>query len=186
MSMTLDPSHLLKLRLAVARFGEMDGTGWWNTKGILGASGQSVLSRGLPKTHLFAQARIACSVATARCNEIFAPPGCLTLWNLPEEIEDRIESEWPNWCRNPDPWIPFFDSLHGRNSGELLEHLSELDLIDPKTASAVTPLKRSTDGKSVILPGTGKPEMPTLMLLAAAFSKGEKLKPAVPYIRGES
>lgn len=184
--MNFDPSHLLKLRLAVARFGEMDGAGWWNTKGILGTPGNSVLSRGFPKTHLFAQARIACSVATARCNEIFAHPGCLTLWNLPKETEDRIESEWPTWCRNPEPWIPFFDSLHGRYSGELLEHLRELDLIDSKTTAAVEHLKRSTDGKSIILPGTGKPEMPTLMLLAVAFSKGEKLKPAIPYIRAES
>ena len=184
--MNPDPSHLFKLRLAVARFGEMDGAAWWNTKGILGTSGRSVLTRGFPKTHPFAQARIACAVATVRCNSIFAPPGCLTLWNLPAEIEDQIAAAWPIWCRNPDPWIPFFDRLADGNSGNLVQHLSELDLIDSKTEAAVTPLKRSAEGKSVPLPGTGKPDLPTLMLLAAAFSKGEKLKPAIPYIRKDS
>ena len=184
--MHFDPSHLLKLRLAVARFGEMDGAAWWNTKGILGSTGKSALSRGFPKTHLFAQARIACSVATARCNAIFAPPHCLTLWNLPAEVEDQIAAAWPGWCRNPEEWIPFFDSLAGRDSGDLLQHLRELDLIDAQTEAAVVPLKRSAEGKSVQLPGTGKSDLPTLMLLAAAFSKGEKLKPAVPYIRADS
>lgn len=184
--MKIDPSHLLKLRLAVARFGEMDGAGWWNTKGILGTAGKSVLTRGFPKTHLFAQARIACSVATARCNTIFAPPGCLTLWNLPAEIEDQIAAAWPAWCRNPDPWIPFFDSLSGKNSDNLLQHLLDLDLIEAQTQSAVSPLKRSSEGKSVQIPGTGKPDYQTLMLLAAAFSKGEKLKPAIPYVRLDS
>lgn len=182
----MESSLILKLRLVVARFGEMDGAGWWNTKGILGTSGRSVLTRGFPQTHLFAQARIACEVATARCNSIFAPPGCLTLWNLPAEIEDQIAAAWPGWCRNPDPWMPFFDNLAQRNSGDLLQHLRDLDLIDAKTEVAVAPLKRSAEGKSVPLPGTGKPELPTLMLLAAAFSKGEKLKPAVPYIRLDS
>ena len=184
--MNSDSSHLLKLRLAVARFGEMDGAGWWNTKGILGTSGKSVLARGFPKTSIFAQARIACSVATARCNTIFAPPGCLTLWNLPAEIEDQLAAAWPVWCRNPDPWKPFFDNLAQRNSGDLLRHLRDLDLIDEKTEATVAPLKRSAEGKSVPLPGTGKPSLPTLKLLAAAFSKGEKLKPAIPYIRLDS
>ena len=184
--MEIAPSQLLKLRLAVARFGGMDGAGWWNTKGILGNSGKSALSRGFPHTHFFAQARIACSVATARCNSIFAPPGCLTLWNLPAEIEDQIAAAWPAWCRDPAPWRPFFDSLAAQNSGDLLQNLRELDLIDTETETAVTPLKRSAEGKSVPLPGTGKPDLPTLTLLAAAFSKGEKLKPAIPYIRLDS
>jgi hypothetical protein len=184
--MNFDPFHLLKLRLAVARFGEMDGAGWWNTKGILGGTGKLALSRGFPQTHLFAQARIACSVATTRCNSIFAPPGCLTLWNLPAEIEDQVAAAWPAWCRNPDPWMSFFEEIARRNSGDLLQHLRELDLIDRDTEAAVTPLKRSSEGKSVPLPGTGQPDPSTLMLLAAAFSKGEKLKPAIPYIRLDS
>jgi len=69
----IDLNHFLKLRLVVARFGDMDGAGWWNTQGILGTAGRSVLSRGFPTTHRFAQARIVCSVAAARCAAVFAP-----------------------------------------------------------------------------------------------------------------
>ncbi|MBI4818833.1 MAG: hypothetical protein HY791_21360 [Deltaproteobacteria bacterium] len=42
----LELDRLLKLRLVVARFGEMDVAKWWNTKGQLG--------RRFPRTHRFA------------------------------------------------------------------------------------------------------------------------------------
>jgi hypothetical protein len=38
----------MKLRLVVARVGEMDLARWWNTQGQLGALGSSVLQRGFP------------------------------------------------------------------------------------------------------------------------------------------
>ncbi|AUX29563.1 MULTISPECIES: BrxE family protein [Sorangium] len=56
---TLDLDRLLKLRLLVARFGEMDVAKWWNTKGQLGRLGSAALRRGFPRTHRFAQARCA-------------------------------------------------------------------------------------------------------------------------------
>jgi hypothetical protein len=186
MNVTIDLGHLVKLRLAVARFGEMDGAGWWNTQGILGKPGQAVIARGFPATHWFTQARIACAVATARCAAVFAPPGCITLWNLPAEIEDDLSGRWTVWCRGPEEWTAFFQELVPRHSGDLLQHLKELNLIDNATCEATKALRRSAEGKAVPLPGTGKADIPTLMLLAAAFSKGEKQKLAVPYIRAES
>lgn len=183
---SLNPATILKLRLTVARFGEMDGAGWWNTKGVLGSAGKSMLARGFPMTHLFAQARITCTVAASRCASIFTPPGCLTLWNLPSELEDQIATSWPAWCREPDQWLPFFNDISTRNEGSLIDHLRELHLIDEATESAASTLKRSAEGKSVPLPGTGHADLPTVMLLAAAFSKGEKLKPAIPYLRCDS
>jgi hypothetical protein len=68
----------------------------------------------------------------------------------------------------------------------LVLHLRQLDLIDDATVAATSGLKRSAEGKAVALPGTGSPDRPTLMLLAAAFSKGERQALAVPYIRSES
>jgi hypothetical protein len=38
----IDLNRLLKLRVLVARFGEMDLARWWNTKGRLGKFGASV------------------------------------------------------------------------------------------------------------------------------------------------
>ncbi len=79
----LDFDRLLKLRLVVARVGEMDLAKWWNTNGLLGRKGRILLSRGFPRTHSFAQARATFAVATARSHEVFDPPGCMTLWSLP-------------------------------------------------------------------------------------------------------
>lgn len=181
----MDLERLLKLRLTVARYGEMDGAGWWNTQGVLGRTGRAVLSRGIPNSHWFAQARIVCSVASARCAAVFSPPGCLTLWNLPAEIEDALARQWTRWCRNHSEWSPFFEGLAPRNSGDLLLHLREMDLVDSVTLESVAGLRRSAEGKAVALPGTGSATLSTVMLLAAAFSKGEKHALAVPYIRAE-
>ena len=82
----LDFGRLFKLRLVVARHGEMDSAAWWNIKGILGRHGALALRRGFPSTHYFAQARIAFAVASSRCHEVFDPPGCMTLWTLPKVI----------------------------------------------------------------------------------------------------
>ena len=51
--MRLDPGvidfkRLFKLRLVVARHGEMDAARWWNTQGMLGRRGALVLKRGFP------------------------------------------------------------------------------------------------------------------------------------------
>ena len=49
--MALDLDHLLRLHLAVARFGEMDAAHWWNTKGLLGRLGAIAWPRNFPRTH---------------------------------------------------------------------------------------------------------------------------------------
>ncbi len=74
----MDAERLLKLRLVVARFGEMDTAEWWNTNGVLSRLGGSVFSRGFPRTDLFAQAKTVFEVARARCREVFDPPDAVT------------------------------------------------------------------------------------------------------------
>jgi len=90
LSAPLDFDRLLKLRLVVARFGEMDLAKWWNTRGQLGRVGGLALRRGFPRTHRFAQAQSVFAAAAHRCREVFDPPGCVTLWGLPEAIELEI------------------------------------------------------------------------------------------------
>ena len=63
----IDLDRLLKLRLVVARFGEMDLAQWWNTKGQLGPTGAMALRRGFPRTFRFAAARSVFAVAAHRC-----------------------------------------------------------------------------------------------------------------------
>jgi hypothetical protein len=93
----LDLEWLLKVRTVVARIGEMDLARWWNSNGQLGPQGASVLRRGLPRTHYFEQARSVCTVAAARCAQIFDPPGSVTLWGLTDPLEERLETLWEGW-----------------------------------------------------------------------------------------
>lgn len=181
----VDLERLLKLRLVVARFGEMDAAGWWNSKGMLGRHGAIVLKRGFPKTHFFAQARVVFSVARARCNELFEPPGCMTLWNLPARLEDAFEERWHDWLDERDRWSPLFEQLQGVDGQDLLATLDRFHLLADRHREEVARLKRSAEGKAVALPGVFAPDDDVLTLLAAGFSKGERGRPAIPYARLE-
>lgn len=175
--------RLLKLRLVVGRFGEMDMNRWWNTTGMLGKRGALVLSRGLPRTHYFAQARVVFAVAKSRCAELFDPPGCMTLWHLPAELEDQFEDRWHDWLDQRSDWDSFFQSLAELEQGQLLETLLALDLLSDTQAEEVRRLRRSAEGRAVAVPGVHEPTDDVLTILAAAFALGEPTKPAIPYAR---
>jgi hypothetical protein len=147
----IDLNRVLRLRLVVARHGEMDRAAWWNTQGVLGHLGAVALQRGLPRTHRFAQARIVFAVARSRCQELFDPPGCVTLWKLPADVEDRFEEHWHAWLAEPDVWNPFVDQLADPKEGDLLSQLAERSLITPDEIGAVQTMRRSAEGRAVQL-----------------------------------
>src|SRR5690349_19878580 len=126
-SHSIDLDRLLKLRLVVARFGEMDIARWWNTGGQLGRLGAAALARGFPRTHRFAQARSVFAVAAHRCAEVFDPPGCVTLWRLPESIEEAFDARWEHWLDHASDWERFFASLTRIESRDLTEALASRD-----------------------------------------------------------
>ena len=173
--------HLFKLRLLVARYGEMDGAKWWNTQGVLGRYGAMALGRGFPRTHRFTQAGIAFSVAAHRCREVYDSPAALTLWNLPAETEDRFREKWHDWMDDGDAWTDFFKGIEGIAGKPLLDCLAERNLISGDQMEAAAKLRRADEGRSVPLPGNADLDDAALALLAAGFSKGEPGKPAVPY-----
>jgi hypothetical protein len=179
---TVDYARLFKLRLVVARAGEMDLHAWWNTDRVLGALGRSLYSRGFPRTAPFAQARVVFTVARARTRERWSPPSCVTLWNLPPEVEDAFEDHWQSWADEPDTWSPIFDVLTS-SRGDILDELRIVDAITASQAEAARDLKRSVDGRAVLLPGLRAVDDDTLALLAAGFFRGEKNSPAIPYAR---
>jgi hypothetical protein len=181
----LDLDRLLRLRLVVARYGEMDLLGWWNTNGVLGRLGSAVYSRGFPRTATFAQARVVFTVAAARCRELWNPPACATLWSLPGEIEEVFDDHWQTWADDVDSWMPFFDTLTTLRTGDLLETLLQLDAITPVEAELARDLRRSVDGRAVLLPGIRSIDDETLALLGAGFFRGEKGSLAIPYARLE-
>lgn len=182
----IDFDRLFKLRLVVARHGEMDAARWWNTQGVLGRRGAAVLQRGFPSTHRFTQARIVFEVASSRCHEVFDPPGCMTLWSLPAEVENEFEEHWQRWLDDSVTWLPLFESLEAQNGSNLLEDLSSLGLLSIEQSATVSRLRRSAENRAVPIAGTFRPSDDIITLLAAGFARGEAGSPAVPYARLEA
>lgn len=174
--------HLMRLRLLVARAGEMDNGRWWSTNGLLGQLGTVALKRGFPKSHQFAQARAVFSVAARRCLEVFDPPEAVTLWKLPAEVEDRFDSMWSSWTEQSDDWIPFFEKLKAPRDIDLLGTMRELALIEETEIGEAKKLKRTADHRAVLLPGLRKLSRGTLTLLAAGFFRSERGNPTIPYV----
>jgi len=178
-----DLDWLLKVRTVVARIGEMDLARWWNTDGQLGPQGAAVLRRGLPRTHCFAQARTVFAVAADRCAQIFDPPGCVTLWRLPEMVEDRIDVLWESWLDDAAGWRPFFERVAAIRSTDVPNTLQEFGLVTEQEIEARKGLKKSTDGWSIQIPSLFDGKRQTIALLALAHAAGSVGNLVVPYAR---
>jgi hypothetical protein len=178
--------RLLRLRLVVARYGEMDAARWWNTgdtarrTALLGRAGSILMSRGFPRVHRFAQARIVFEVARTRCAEAFDHPKCITLWNLPPMIEDQFDACWAQWLENREVWTEFFKLIEAPPT-DLLDTLKKLGLAGDSDFEAISKLRRSAEGRAVPLPGVHILTDSLITQLAASFSRGEQGKLAVPY-----
>jgi hypothetical protein len=183
MNPTIDLDRLLRLRLVVARFGEMDLAKWWNTKGQLGRLGATALRRGFPRTHHFAQARAVFAVAAHRCSEVFEPPGCVTLWRLPEVIEEEFDSRWEHWLDHAAEWQPFFQKLETIQGTDLALVLRSLEVVSAEDLGGLQRLRRTAEGRAVPLPSVFSPTDSDVTLLALGFARAEVGALAVPYAR---
>ena len=181
----MDLERLLKLRLVVARFGEMDLAKWWNTKGQLGRMGTMALRRGFPRTHHFAQARAVFAVAAHRCDELFKSPGCVTLLQLPAALEDEFDARWEQWLDDAPAWAPFFDTIEGLKGDDLVACMRELDLVGDVDVERARKLRRSSEGRAVPLPTVFSNTDDDVALLALGFARSEPGRLAVPYARAE-
>lgn len=182
-SPSIDLDRLLKLRLVVARFGEMDIARWWNTRGQLGRLGAMTLRRGFPRTHHFAQARSVFAVAAHRCREIFELPGSVTLWRLPEVIEEEFDARWEHWLDHALEWQPFFEALEALPVADLFEAMRSYELVTDHDAEALARLRRSAEGRAVPLPGVFAAKNQDVTMLALGFGRSEVGALAVPYMR---
>jgi len=177
----LDFDRLLKLRLIVARFGEMDLAKWWNTRGQLGRLGTAAVRRGFPRTHYFAQARSVFAVAAHRSREIFDPPDSVTLWRLPETIEEEFERKWEQWLDRANEWHPFFLRLESLQESDLKIVLHAFDAVTNHELEMSSRLRRTAGVRAVPLsePFSGTDQ--DIALLALGFARGETGSLVVPY-----
>lgn len=180
---SLDLEHLLRLKLVVGRIGEMDRAKWWNTRGQLGPSGASVLRRGLPRTYHFAQARSVFAVATQRCTEVFDPLGSITLWRLPQDVEEAFDARWEHWLDAANEWATFFDRVAAIEEPDLVLALRTLDLIDDTDLAAFAGLKTSAEGRAVPIAAPFGGTDADVTLLALGFARGAVGGLAVPFAR---
>ena len=181
----IDITAIAKLRLAVARFGEMDRSKWWNTKGLLSRIGELAISRGFPKTHVFARCRAAFAVASSRSEEVFNPPDSYTLWRLPVEIEDQLEDAWAGWLESPGEWKDLLERIDAAGGNDLASMLTSLEFVSKQAADRAKGLRRADDLKSVPIKLSGETVIEAIELLAAAHNCSEPGKLAVPFIRQE-
>lgn len=181
----VDLDRLLKLRVIVARVGEMDLAQWWNTKSQLGPLGTASLRRGFPRTHRFAAARAVFAVAAYRCDEIFNPPMCVNLWKLSEWIESEFDERWEQWLDDAGNWREFFGRVESITSPDLVKALETFGLVDAGDIDRFTRLRRSAESRAVQLPGAFEGLNADISLLALGFARGERGALAVPYMRRE-
>lgn len=179
--MPIDFEQLLKLRVVVARVGEMDLARWWNANGQLGRLGAAAVRRGLPRTHYFAQARSVFAVAAHRCDEVFNPPNSVTLWRLPAEIEEQFDARWERWLDNARDWDPFFERVAEIDAPDLPAAFRTFDLADPGTANEMDRLDLGPGGRSLPLPEAFSGSMHDLNRLALGFGRGSVGTLAVPF-----
>ena len=180
--MTIDLDRLLKLRLIVARFGEMDSAKWWNTKGQLGRLGSMALRRGFPRTHYFAQARSVFAVAAHRCAEVFDPPGSVTLWHLPDSVEEEFDARWEFWLDSASDWASFYEQLESPPPADLTEILRSFDTVSDRDLEVAKRLRSSAEGRAVPLPRIFSGD-DDVALLAIGFARSAVGTLAVPYAR---
>jgi hypothetical protein len=180
---SIDLDRLLKLRLVVARFGEMDIGKWWNTKGQLGRLGSAALRRGFPRTHSFAQARSVFAVAAHRCAEVFDPPDCVTLWKLPEIVEEEFDSRWEHWLDSASDWAPFFQRLEILQGADLVATLRSFEIVGNRDLERFAKLRRSAESRAVLISDNFSGTNEDIALLALGFGRGEIGSLAIPYAR---
>jgi len=179
----IDLERLFKLRAAVARFGEMDVSGWWNTKGVLGTLGAAVYKRGLPRTQFFARVRLVSAVAQQRSSVVYPAPGVATLWALPASLERALslqERTWTAEASDHPEWGDFETSLQEPPADDLLGWLVSLGLIGEGVSADVTSLTEAPGGKGVEVPGPVQRE--AITLLAGGHARGGPKELLVPFI----
>lgn len=176
----IDLERLFKLRVVVARFGEMDVAQWWNSK-QLGPAGALALRRGLPRTHRFAQARSVFAIAARRCGELFAHPQSVTLWNLPAGLEESLDAKLESWLDEAPAWEPFFASLEQLRSDDLRHELHDRGLVSAVDLETLPSPGAAILGSAVEIPQAYSERNEDIAHLALGFSWGRPRSPVVPY-----
>ena len=178
----IDLDNLLRFRLIVARFGEMDLAKWWNTKGQLGRLGAAALRRGFPRTHHFAQARSVFAVAAHRCAEVFDPPGLRDALAPARGGRGGSSTRAGSTGSTTPASGPPSSSSSSRSQGTRPHRRPARLRARRRTATSTRTrkLRRSAEGRAVPLPGVFAGTDADVALLALGFARGEPARSPFP------
>jgi hypothetical protein len=93
-----------------------------------------------------------------------------------------MDEQWHVWLDERQHWQSFFTQVAQVSGNDVLSALHQFGLITEQDVSQVHQLKRSAEGRAVLLPHTAVDDT-AITILAAAFARSEPGKLAVPYLR---
>jgi len=114
---------------------------------------------------------------------LFNPPSCVTLWKLPEAIEEEFDARWERWLDQAGDWNSFFARLETFGSTNLVDLLTNLELVSKGDLDAYARLRRSAEGRAVPLPVVFGGTDADIALLALGFALGEPGVLTIPYAK---
>jgi hypothetical protein len=107
----------------------------------------------------------------------------VTLWRLTDPIEERLETVWEGWLDDAKSWRPFFEKIAAIKAADLSACLIDLNLVTAEEVAATRSLKKSSDGRSMQMPGLFDGSRKSVVMLALSFGNGSPGNLVVPYAR---
>ena len=89
------------------------------------------------------------AVAAHRCAEVYDAPRSVTLWTLPQDIEQAFDARWETWLDDAGDWASFFEDVENLDGNDLAAALRAADLATDEHLAAVGRLRRSAEGRAV-------------------------------------
>jgi hypothetical protein len=102
---------------------------------------------------------------------------------MTDTLEERLEALWEGWLDDAKSWRPFFERVAGIKGTDLPACLSELELVTADDVATTRNLKKSTDGRSMQMPGLFDDSRTSVAMLALSFGYGSSGNLVVPYAR---
>lgn len=179
-----DEAHrVLVARLYIARLGEADVQGWWQTDGVLGSDGAYVGRRVLPLTHATARARVVLAVARHACGERHPDPSARHLFSLGPTAEDMVDALLAQRLSDQAFWselLPHLEALD--RHADLRQVLTASGIVREEDLKVIEPLPLGPGGRSLPTP-SGSDTDETLWRLTAGFVRSTHRNLVVPFLR---
>ena len=177
--------RVLVARLYIARLGESDVQGWWQTEGVLGSDGAYVGRRVLPLTHPTARVRMVLAVARHACGDRHPDPNARHLFNLGPAAEDVVDAMLAKRLSDETFWsklLPCLEALE--RLADVRQVLTASRVVREEDLHLVQALPFGPGGRSLPIP-VGQDPNETVRRLTAGFARSTHRKLIVPFLKDQ-